>query len=595
MRERDRVLAAVNDTPYLIGEEPIRERWSDDAEIVSVAVGKDGRLLQHASQRLRNDSKVVLRAVGNKGGRALEFASARLREDRVVVEAAVMSDGMALEFAGKFRADREIVESSIESKPRALQFADEALKGDKDIVLFAVRSDGECIQYASENLRVDRDVINLATNKKPLAIRHVPPEYHRKEDVLRLAKMNWKVLRYMQTALAKLAKLDDASFRRLFLVILGGEQEDAGKALEFAGPLRSDKAIVEKAIKSSDVAMKYADFKLRANARFVRHALDINADVLEHATEAVRSNLPTVMHAVEKKASNFQYATDLLKCNQQALLKLSHMFGSSTGDDSVDISTADALDSLKYANMKVLGVLALRTFIKASNLEALDKLNQETKPYPIGDLFTWVGRTLDIQTMSKKHANLVFGSDGKLAETFKTSDIEVPHSNYKTSGDLCIKCDRQLGSTVLEATDIRPIHRRLRNQVVELDYVVYSCCESAVVHWGCMIDHLAENVDDFDYWSCFACKRKWRHVGDLPKRIRTLCDKHPEPPVHGPPRKPREFDPFPRFEPLNYGGKHIRPPEIPGKNAQDQEESSSNSTTIGEAAESTKKRPRTTL
>ena len=59
---------------------------SDDKE--NVIVGKEGSLLDVASDRLKNDKEVVMVAI-NQDGNSLEFASKELKDDKEVVLASI--------------------------------------------------------------------------------------------------------------------------------------------------------------------------------------------------------------------------------------------------------------------------------------------------------------------------------------------------------------------------------------------------------------------------------------------------------------------------------------------------------------------------
>ena len=68
-------------------------------------------------------------------GASLEHASEELRSDRKLVMIAVSQDGIALRFASKeLRSDRDVVMAATSNEWRALQFASEELRSDEDII-----------------------------------------------------------------------------------------------------------------------------------------------------------------------------------------------------------------------------------------------------------------------------------------------------------------------------------------------------------------------------------------------------------------------------------------------------------------------------
>jgi hypothetical protein len=133
----------------------------------SPAEEEDGRALQFASERLRNDSHVLLAAAA-QNGYALQFASQRLRNNRDVVLAAVERSGYALHFASeKLRNDRDVVLAAVQQNSLALQFASERLRNECDVLMTAVEQNGRALAYASSNLKTDRAVVLAAMRNTP--------------------------------------------------------------------------------------------------------------------------------------------------------------------------------------------------------------------------------------------------------------------------------------------------------------------------------------------------------------------------------------------------------------------------------------------
>ena len=99
---------------------------TDKNEALS-AVRQDGRALKFASDELRNDREVVLRAVvKNKYKWALQYASEELRNDR------------------------EFFLDAVKRSPYALEYASEELRNDREFFLEAVRQTGDALEYADE-------------------------------------------------------------------------------------------------------------------------------------------------------------------------------------------------------------------------------------------------------------------------------------------------------------------------------------------------------------------------------------------------------------------------------------------------------------
>jgi hypothetical protein len=88
----------------------------NDSEVVLAAIGQTCFAIEHASDTLKNDPEVVLAAV-KKYGFLLKFASNDMRNNPAVAIAAVSQDGWALEFA-----------------PDALKFASDELQRHPSII-----------------------------------------------------------------------------------------------------------------------------------------------------------------------------------------------------------------------------------------------------------------------------------------------------------------------------------------------------------------------------------------------------------------------------------------------------------------------------
>ncbi|CAE7363163.1 bacC, partial [Symbiodinium necroappetens] len=119
----------------------------------------DGRALEFASAKLRDDKEIALAAVCHQG-RALRFASERLRRDREVVTCACVNDGNALEYAMNWRRDKKMVLLAVErhqalDRPTCspIQFAAPELLGNFDFMWQAAQLDRCCVDFAAADIR----------------------------------------------------------------------------------------------------------------------------------------------------------------------------------------------------------------------------------------------------------------------------------------------------------------------------------------------------------------------------------------------------------------------------------------------------------
>ena len=171
----------------------------DDQELVSIAVKKNGLVLQYASERLRNDYETVMTAV-KSNGLSLEFASDTLKSNREIFTEAVSSNGNALEFVPaslrddrdlilkasrncdvtlvpkQFLSDEEIAQNLIDHDYRAFAYLSDELKKDIDLLLEIVAHDGDMLMYVPEEILNNKENVLELVNVNAYVLRYIPEE-----------------------------------------------------------------------------------------------------------------------------------------------------------------------------------------------------------------------------------------------------------------------------------------------------------------------------------------------------------------------------------------------------------------------------------
>ena len=121
-----------------------------------------GLTLDAVPPRLTAVTEVVLVAV-KRDYRALEDASDALKIDREFMLAVVKQNYMALQFASdELKIDRVFMLAAVKLYGNALYYASEALRGDREVVLAAVEHDGYAMHFASNELREDAELVLAA-------------------------------------------------------------------------------------------------------------------------------------------------------------------------------------------------------------------------------------------------------------------------------------------------------------------------------------------------------------------------------------------------------------------------------------------------
>ena len=112
---REFILRLVRVVPVVVMH--CAERAKDDLEIMTLACGAGGSLLEYASARLKKDRGLVLQAVQHTGI-ALRYADTTLQHDAEIARAAVKQSKMAyLALPGALKRDAEIVASVLKHDP----------------------------------------------------------------------------------------------------------------------------------------------------------------------------------------------------------------------------------------------------------------------------------------------------------------------------------------------------------------------------------------------------------------------------------------------------------------------------------------------
>ncbi|EFC36692.1 predicted protein [Naegleria gruberi] len=217
-------------------------------------VRADGRVLEHASDDLKNDELVVLAAI-KENVSAIEFASQRLKTDKNFVLKALKCkpkmfvDSTLFEHLPHFHDDDEIARLAVEQQPKCLQYVSANLKNNRDVILKAIKKDGSVLEYVPDNLK-DREIVLLSTksSRYTCTLRFAPKEFTAdKEIVLSAANSPGFYFLYAAESLR--------SDRDFVLEIV----KKKGDSLRDVSPqFKKDREIVYDAVKSGR-ALQYAD------------------------------------------------------------------------------------------------------------------------------------------------------------------------------------------------------------------------------------------------------------------------------------------------------------------------------------------------
>merc|ERR1711862_81163 len=156
-KDRQLVNAAVKTDSSALFLYP-HERW--DAELVLAAIPANTKGYSFTSfmgnkkvKQVFDQRHFVMDAI-EKDPMILQFASQNLKADKELVLKAVKFSWRALQHASdKLKSDQDIVNAALAQSPRALQFVAESMKNNRDLVLEVVKRDPHSLGYASKKLQ----------------------------------------------------------------------------------------------------------------------------------------------------------------------------------------------------------------------------------------------------------------------------------------------------------------------------------------------------------------------------------------------------------------------------------------------------------
>mgnify|MGYP002856423510 CR=1 FL=1 len=160
---------------------------AENKQFYETALDESGLYLEWASDEIKNDKTLVMKAVAQNPG-ALEFASDRLKADKDVLMQSVETVGWTVCYASdELRADKDVILKAVKNDGQALYYASKELRDDKEVVLEAVKNKGIIIKYASLDARSDIDIAKAALLQNKKTMDYVKgclnPEIIQNEDI----------------------------------------------------------------------------------------------------------------------------------------------------------------------------------------------------------------------------------------------------------------------------------------------------------------------------------------------------------------------------------------------------------------------------
>ena len=266
----------------------LSNRLRDDETIVALSAKDDpmGTNLCFASDRLKDSSSLVSLFLKRKNGNAYQYASERLRDDEKLVELALNNGGSLYFASDRLKDDEDFVSLAVGINGNNLGDASERLRDNENIVYKAALQDGNSIQYASERLRDNEKIVEASIiNGSGLNI-YYASERLKKDPKLGLLAVQYPPVRILDNLNCPLKELSDE--------------------------LRDNEEIVNKSVFIMPHSLSYASDRLKDTYETVSIAFNRDKRTLQYASERMQLDQRFIRLWLDEAMEN-DNETDVLK------------------------------------------------------------------------------------------------------------------------------------------------------------------------------------------------------------------------------------------------------------------------------------------
>lgn len=333
----------------------------DDASFVKALVKRRGKALLHASERLQENSGLVLCAVSNDID-VLEHLPPHWRDEYAVMKKVGMKHDRALEYASeRLRCTREFVKEALLYHGEALRFASDEFRSDPSIVLVAIRSNGIALQYALCD--IDYDMAVLAVHSNHDAYTFLSDDYKRDYDiVMKYAKKGYLgdipeelhnnrgiVKRCLEFSGSQLRVVNE-DFKRDYEMVMVAIKSD-GMAIEFAHEsLKKTPSIVLEAMRTSKRRSLSRGRALWFTDELATEVVRNDGLALKYLSQTQRGN-PSIVHAA---ISQNIHAARYMTQGARSSLLVRMMIGDQEDEDNVEIEEVESYVNDVFANLHAI-------------------------------------------------------------------------------------------------------------------------------------------------------------------------------------------------------------------------------------------------
>lgn len=150
-----------------------KKSWHERTFVLK-QVNRKGEYLKFASEELKDDKQIVMKAIDNYKNSyqsGLEYASKRLKNDSEVVLKAVKKSASAFDYASEqLKDDETIVLAAIEHGHEYFDYASIRLKSNRSFIFQAIKVNLNIVKYCPAKITNDYEIMKLVLSKLP---RHI--------------------------------------------------------------------------------------------------------------------------------------------------------------------------------------------------------------------------------------------------------------------------------------------------------------------------------------------------------------------------------------------------------------------------------------
>jgi hypothetical protein len=419
----------------------ISQKLLDNKEIMLDAVTINSKVFQYASEHLKKDRDVVLRALKTLPYN-IKYVDKSLLNDKEIVLLGLKNNGMFLQYVDeKLKNDKDVVREAFRERTNSLQYASDALKNDKEYMLELAKINHYAYDYIGDSLKKNKELamIGLVWNKDRLKDMNM---IFRDDPKIILAAIKQNI-KYLQDASNRLRsdkefvfgiinhnaeaiKYTTQEFKNNKKIMLEAIKKNPDSYRWIDENLKEDLDICLATVKNRGYLLSYLSKKCRQNKKIVKVAVTNDPNALMYADKILRNDKEIVTIAIKSKGYTLHYASPSLKKDKTLIelaLKSNHPYkknpikhtvypdawDSSTFDDTLELLYGEDANFTQTDKIKVSDGIKIQTDLKLKSIAILRR--RLIAWYPVVDANAV---SISISVADGRYKIIGEGIDGKL-------------------------------------------------------------------------------------------------------------------------------------------------------------------------------------